>query len=104
MSTKTADKGANIQPLADYVVAQAEEAASKTASGLYLPENAKEKPKTAKVIAVGPGKIGDDNERIPMTVKVGDRIIYKSYSTTDVKVGSEEYMLVKEEDILATVK
>ncbi len=56
MSTKTADNGANIQPLADYVVAQAEEAASKTASGLYLPENAKEKPKTAKVIAVGPGK------------------------------------------------
>lgn len=104
MSTKTAGDGANIQPLADYVVAQAEEAASKTASGLYLPENAKEKPKTAVVIAVGPGKIGDDNERIPMTVKVGDRIIYKSYSTTDVKVGSEEYMLVKEEDILATVK
>ena len=93
----------NIQPLADYVVAQAEEAESKTASGLYLPDNAKEKPKTAKVVAVGPGKIGDDNERVPMTVKVGDRIIYKSYSTTDVKVGKEEYMLVKEEDILATV-
>jgi chaperonin GroES len=85
------------------VVAQAEEAESKTASGLYLPDNAKEKPKTAKVVAVGPGKIGDDNERVPMTVKVGDRIIYKSYSTTDVKVGKEEYMLVKEEDILATV-
>ena len=87
--------GVNIQPLADYVVAQAEEAASKTASGLYLPENAKEKPKTAKVVAVGP-----DTKQ----VKVGDRIIYKSYSTTDVKVGSEDYMLVKEEDILATVK
>ena len=93
----------NIQPLADYVVAVAEEAESKTASGLYLPDNAKEKPKTAKVVAVGPGKVGDDNERIPMTVKVGDRIIYKSYSTTDVKVGDTEYMLVKEEDILATV-
>ncbi len=84
-----------IQPLADYVVAQAEEAASKTASGLYLPDNAKEKPKTAKVVAVGP-----KTEQ----VKVGDRIIYKSYSTTDVKVGKDEYMLVKEEDILATVK
>ncbi len=93
-----------INPLADYVVAQAEEAESKTASGLYLPGNAQEKPKTAKVVAVGPGKVGDDNERIPMTVKVGDRIIYKSYSTTDVKVGKEEYLLVKEEDILATVK
>lgn len=84
-----------IQPLGDYVVAQAEEAESKTASGLYLPDNAKEKPKTAKVIAVG-----IDAKQ----VKPGDRIIYKSYSTTDVKVGSEEYLLVKEEDILATVE
>lgn len=93
-----------IQPLADYVVAQAEKAASKTASGLYLPDNAQEKPKTAKVVAVGPGKVGDDNERIKMTVKVGDRIIYKSYSTTEVKHDGQEYILVREEDILATVK
>jgi chaperonin GroES len=85
----------NIKPLADYVVAQNEEAESKTASGLYLPDNAKEKPKTAKVVAVGPDV---------KQVKVGDRIIYKSYSNTDVKVGSDEYLLVKEEDVLATVK
>ncbi len=85
----------NIQPLSDYVVAQAEKAESKTASGLYLPDNAQEKPKTAKVLAVGKGV---------KEIKVNDRIIYKSYSTTDVKVGSEEYILVKEEDILATVK
>jgi len=84
-----------ITPLADYVVAQAEEAASKTASGLYLPEAAKEKPKVAKVLAVG---------KEVKQVKTGDRIIYKSYSTTDVKLGSDEYILVKEEDILATVK
>lgn len=84
-----------IQPLGDYVVAQAEEAQKKTASGLYLPGNAQEKPKTAKVVAVGP----QANQ-----VKVGDRIIYKSYSHTDVKVGSEDYILVKEEDVLATVK
>jgi chaperonin GroES len=84
-----------IQPLADYVVAQSEEAESKTASGLYLPGSAQEKPKTAKVVAVGKGA---------KEIKVGDRIIYKSYSTTDVKVGTEEYILVKEEDILATVK
>lgn len=85
----------NIQPLADYVVAQAEEAETKTASGLYLPDKAQEKPKTAKVVAVG---------KDAKQVKVGQRIIYKSYSTTDVKVGTEEYILVKEEDILATVK
>lgn len=97
MSTK-------IQPLADYVVAVGEEAQTKTASGLYLPGNAGEKPKVAKVVAVGPGRVGDDNERIAMTVKVGDRILYKSYSPTEVKVEGIEYLLVKEEDILATIK
>jgi chaperonin GroES len=84
-----------LQPLGDYVVAQAEEAESKTASGLYLPGNAQEKPKTAKVVATGP---------LARQVKAGDRIVYKSYSTTEVKVGKGEYILVKEEDILATVK
>jgi chaperonin GroES len=84
-----------IQPLADYVVSQTEAAQAKTASGLYLPDNAQEKPKIAKVLA-----IGKDVKQI----KVGDKILYKTYSTTDVKVGSEEYILVKEEDILATVK
>ncbi len=93
-----------IQPLSDYVVAEAEVAATKTASGLYIPAGSTEKPKTAKVVAVGPGKVGDDNERVPMTVKVGDRIVYKSYSTTDVKIGDKEYILVREDDVLATVK
>lgn len=84
-----------LKPLGDYVVAVGEEAETKTASGLYLPDKAQEKPKTAKVVAVGPAA---------KQIKVGDRIVYKSYSTTDVKVGSDEYILVKEEDILATVK
>jgi chaperonin GroES len=83
-----------LQPLADWVVAQQEEAATKTASGLYLPDKATEKPKTAKVLKVGP-KVKD--------VKVGDRIVYKSYSTTELKVENTEYVLVKEEDILAKV-
>lgn len=85
----------NIQPLADYLVAQEEEPETRTASGLYLPEKAAEKPKVAKVLAVG---------KEVKQVKVGDRIIYKSYSTTDVKMGNDEYILVKEEDVLATVK
>ena len=93
-----------IKPLSDYVVAVAESASNKTASGLYLPESATEKPMTAKVVAVGPGKIGDDNERIPVNLKVGDRIVYKSYSTTDVKIGDINYILVREDDVLATVK
>lgn len=86
---------APLQPLGDYVVAVGEEAESKTASGLYLPGSAQEKPKTAKIVAVG---------KDVKQVKAGDRIVYKSYSTTEVKVDKDEYILVKEEDILATVK
>lgn len=86
---------APIQPLADYVVAEQEKAEAKTASGLYLPDAAKEKPKTAKVVAVGK-EVKD--------IKVGDRILYKSYSSTDVKLNNVEYLIIKLEDILATVK
>ncbi|MBI2592280.1 co-chaperone GroES [Candidatus Saccharibacteria bacterium] len=85
----------SLQPLADWVVAEQEEAVTKTASGLYLPNKAAEKPKIAKVLKVGK-KVKE--------IKVGDRIVYKSYSTTDIKLGGTEYVLVKEEDILATVK
>lgn len=83
-----------VQPLADYVVAEAEEAKTKTASGLYLPEKATEKPKVARVVAIG---------KDAKHVKIGDRIIYKSFSPTEVKVDGTEYLLVKEEDIIATV-
>lgn len=93
-----------LKPLADFVVAEQEEAITKTASGLYLPDNAAEKPKTAKVLAVGPGKVGDDNKRIPVEVKVGDKVVYKSYSTTEVKIDGKEYILIKEDDIIAVVK
>ncbi len=84
-----------LKPLGDYVVAVGEEAEGKTKSGLYLPDKAQEKPKTAKVVATGPNA---------KQVKVGDRIVYKSYSTTEVKVDNDQFILVKEEDILATVK
>ena len=83
-----------LQPLADWVVAQQEEAVTKTASGLYLPDKAAEKPKIAKVLKVG---------KSVKNVKPGERIVYKSYSTTELKVDGTEYILVKEEDILATV-
>jgi chaperonin GroES len=86
---------APIQPLADYVVAQQEEAETKTASGLYIPGSAQEKPKVAKVLAVG---------KDVKNVKAGDRIIYGGYSNTDVKIDGDTYMLVKEENIYATVK
>ena len=83
-----------ISPLKDRIVAVKEEPQTKTASGLYLPEAAKEKPAEAKVVAVGK----DVTE-----VKVGDKIIYKEYSNTTVKVGTDEYIIVGEEDVLATL-
>lgn len=83
-----------IKPLADRVVAVREEVSTKTASGLFLPESSKEKPVIAKVFAVGP-----DVKHL----KPGNRIVYKEYSTTDLKVNDQEYLIVKEEDVLATV-
>lgn len=83
-----------IKPLADRVVAVREEAKTQTASGIYLPDNAKEKPVLAEVKAVG----ADVKH-----VKVGDKIVYKEYSTTELKIDGVEYLIVKEEDILATV-
>lgn len=83
-----------IKPLADRVVAVREAAATKTASGIYLPDNAKEKPVLAVVKAVGPDVKG---------ISVDDKIIYKEYSTTELKIDGTEYLIVKEEDVLATV-
>ena len=83
-----------ITPLGDRVVAVREQAAEKTASGLYLPDNAKEKPVMAKVVAVGSEA---------KLVKVGDRILYKEYSTTELKIDGTEYLVVKEDDVLGTV-
>jgi chaperonin GroES len=82
-----------IKPLADRVVAVRDEAKTQTASGIYLPDNAKEKPVLAIVKAVGPDVKG---------IKVADRIIYKEYSTTELKIDGVEYLIVKEEDVLAT--
>jgi chaperonin GroES len=83
-----------IAPLGERVVAVREETASKTASGLYLPENAKEKSQIAKVVAVG---------RDVTNLKSGDRIVFKEYSTTDLKINDVEYIILKVEDVLATV-
>jgi chaperonin GroES len=83
-----------ITPLADRVVAVREAAATQTASGIYLPDNAKEKPVVAKVTAIGPDVKG---------IKVDDKIVYKEYSTTELKINGTEYLIVKEEDVLATV-
>ncbi len=85
-----------IRPLADRVVLEPKEAETKTASGLYIPDTAKEKPQEGKVIAAGPGKKDE-----PMEVKVGDEVIYGKYAGTEVTVEGKKYLIVKQSDILA---
>lgn len=97
-------KKINIQPLFDYVLVKPLEAQEKTASGIYLPESAKEKPQTGLVMAVGPGALSDDGKTLPMKVQVNQRVIYKKWGGNDVKVDHEEWQLMEQKDILAIVK
>ena len=93
-----------LQPLEDRVVVQANEAEQTTASGLVIPDTAKEEPQEGTVIAVGPGRIGDDNERVPMDVAEGDVVIYSKYGGTEIKLGGEEYIILSARDILAKIQ
>jgi chaperonin GroES len=93
----------SIKPLADRVVVQPLEAAEKTAGGLYIPDNAKEKPQKGKVIAAGPGKASDNGTIIKPEVKVGDTVLYGKYSGTEVSVDGKDLLIMRESDILAIV-
>jgi len=101
MGKKAASK---IQPLADRVVVQALEESEQMRGGLYIPDTAKEKPSQGEVVAAGPGKLSDEGTRVPLDVKVGDRVLYGKYSGTDVTLDGEEYLILRETDILAIVK
>jgi len=91
-----------IQPLADKIVVKVMEVTEeKTKSGLYVPDTAKEKPQEGEVLAVGPGAMNDQGERLPMTVAVGDRVIFSKYAGTEIKLDGEEYLIMAERDILA---
>jgi chaperonin GroES len=92
---------AKLQPLADRVLVRPMEKEEKTKSGIYLPDTAKEKPQEGEVIAVGPGKLGEDGKRIAMDLKVGDKVIYAKYGGTEIKVDNEDLMILRESDILA---
>jgi chaperonin GroES len=92
-----------IKPLADRVVIKPEVAEEKTKGGIILPDTAKEKPVIGTVVAVGPGKKGDDGKIQPMEVKVGDKVLYGKYSGTEVTVDGEEYLMMRESDLFATV-
>jgi chaperonin GroES len=93
-----------IQPLADRVVVKALEETEQMRGGLYIPDTAKEKPQQGEVIAVGPGKLSDEGKRIGPDVKVGNRVLYGKYSGTEVNVEGEEYLILRESDILAIIQ
>jgi chaperonin GroES len=92
---------AKLQPLADRVLVKPMEKEEKTKSGIYLPDTAKEKPQEGEIMAVGPGKMTDEGKRIPMDLKVGDRVIYAKYGGTEIKIDDEELIILRESDILA---
>lgn len=92
-----------IKPLGDRVVIRVLEREEKTASGIFLPDTAKEKPSQGEVIAVGTGKLQDNGTRTPLEVSVGDKIIFSKYAGTEVKYDGVDYLIVSERDILATI-
>ena len=90
-----------LTPLEDKIIVKQAEAQTQTASGLYIPDNAKEKPQQGEVLAVGPGRRDDKGERIPIEVKVGDKVLYSKYGGTEVHYEGEDYLIVGARDILA---
>ena len=93
-----------IQPLADRIVVKALEETEQMRGGLYIPDTAKEKPQQGEVVAVGPGKMTEEGKRIAPEVKVGDRVLYGKYSGTEVTVSDEQYLILRESDVLAVIK
>lgn len=94
----------SIKPLEDRIVVKTLEAEQTTASGLVIPDTAKEKPQEGEVVAVGPGRVDDNGNRIPVDVAVGDVVIYSKYGGTEVKYGGEEYLVLSARDVLAIVE
>jgi len=94
----------NLKPLADRLVVEPIEQEEVTASGIILPETAKEKPQQGKVIAAGPGRTDDEGKRIAMEVKVGDRVLYAKYSGTEVKLEGKKLLILRESDVLAILE
>ncbi|HEY0870442.1 MAG TPA: co-chaperone GroES [Acidothermaceae bacterium] len=102
MTTATKSKVA-IRPLEDRIVVQAVEAETTTASGLVIPDTAKEKPQEGIVLAIGPGRF-EDGQRVPLDVKEGDRVLYSKYGGTEVKYSGEEYLVLSARDVLAVIE
>lgn len=93
-----------IKPLNDRILVKRIEEESKTKGGIIIPDTAKERPQEGEVIAVGNGKILEDGKRIPLDVKVGDRIIFSKYAGTEVKIEGEEHLIIREDDVLGIIE
>jgi chaperonin GroES len=102
MATKSA-AGVKITPLSDRVVVKASEDTEQMRGGLYIPDTAKDKPQQGEIIAAGPGKY-EDGKLVPMSVKVGDKVLYGKYSGTEITLDNEQYLILRESDVLAIVK
>lgn len=101
-AAKESNGSVNIVPLGDRVVLKREDASSTTAGGIVLPDTAKDKPQRGTVVSVGEGHVTREGKRLPLTVKAGDNVIFSSYAGDEITVGDDEYLLLRESDILAT--
>ena len=97
-------KANSIKPLFDQVLIKPLEEESKTASGILLPETAKEKPQMGQIMAIGPGSVSDDGKKVAMVVKVGQKVMYKKWGGNEIKVEGKEWLLVEQKDILAVIE
>ena len=93
-----------LRPLQDRILVQRVEEETTTKGGIIIPDTAKEKPAEGKVVAVGKGKTGDDGQKVPLELKAGDRILFGKYSGTEVKVEGEEYLIMREDDVLGVIE
>ena len=93
-----------IRPLHDRVIVQRTEEEEKSKGGIIIPDTAKEKPQEGKIIAVGKGKMLDDGKLVPLDVKVGDKVLFNKYAGSDIKIEGEEYMIMREEDVLGVIE
>jgi len=91
----------NLKPLEDRVVVKPVQQEERTKGGIVLPDTAKERPQEGTVLAIGPGRVLENGQRVPMTVKVGDRVLYSRYGGTEIKIDGEEYLILSERDIMA---
>jgi chaperonin GroES len=94
----------SIRPLQDRILIKRLEEEEQVTGGIIIPDTAKEKPQEAEVIAIGPGKVGDDGERLPMDVSIGDKVLVGKYSGSDIKIDDEDYVILREDEVLAIIE